>query len=107
MLNRIVKLLPPSVLNDIHDAIFAELICRGEIKIPDSDHCIETPHRGYLIKLRSELDHSYTTTWAVYKGEHLICEGEDEFHSSVGEAEHSAIQWIDRFQYMESKCLPN
>lgn len=98
MLNRLMQVLPTALLDNLYDAIFPELVRRGNIQFPDDDSCIETDHKGYQIKLRSENDESYTTTWSVHRGEHLICEGENEFYPSVGEAESSAIDWINRYQ---------
>lgn len=95
MLKKIVKLIPSRPLNALYDVIFGELASRGNIHLPDEGSCIETHHKGYQIKLKTEIDHSFTTTWTIYQGECLICEGEDEFYSSVGEAESSAISWID------------
>jgi len=99
MLNKLVKLIPSKPLNALYDAVFGELVNRGDIQFPDDDSCIETLYKGYSIKLRTEIDQSYTTTWSIYQSD-LICEGEDEFYSSVGEAETSAISWID------FHCLP-
>lgn len=95
MLKKIVKLIPSEPLNALYDAVFDELVKRGDIQFPDEDSCIETPYKGYLIKLRRESDQSYTTTWSIHQGEHLICKGEGESHPSLGEAESSAINWID------------
>lgn len=96
MLKKLIKLIPGELLNALYDVIFTELVDRGDIQFPDDDDCITTTnYEGYQIKLRSEIDQSYTTTWSVHLDEHLICEGEDEFYSSVGEAESSAISWID------------
>ena len=97
MLKILITLIPSSSLSALYSAIFGELIRRGIVQFPDDDCCIETDYKGYRIKLRSESDESYTTTWSVHRGENLICEGEDEFHSSVGEAESSAINWINRY----------
>lgn len=109
MLKKFVKLIPNKPLNVLHNIIFGELVRRGDIQFPDEISCIETPYGEYQIKLRTEQDQSYTTTWSVHQGERLICEG-DEFHSSVGEAEGSAIEWIERFQEVteylkQQKCL--
>ena len=95
MLKKLIKLIPGEPLNALYDVIFTELVDRGDIQFPDDDDCITTNYEGYQIKLKSEIDKSYTTTWSIHQGEHLICEGEDEFYSSVGEAERSAINWID------------
>ena len=98
MLNRLMQVLPTALLDNLYDAIFPELVRRGNIQFPGDDSCIKTDHKGYQIKLRSENDQSYTTTWSIYQDGHLICEGEDEFYSSVGEAESSAIDWINQYQ---------
>jgi hypothetical protein len=102
MLKKLVKLIPNKPLDDLYDAIFGELVSRGVIQFPDDDDCMTIDYEGYQIKLRSESDQSYTTTWSIHQGEHLICEGEDEFYSSVGEAESSAISWIDFHCLLES-----
>lgn len=111
MLKRLVKLIPSKLLNTLYGIIFGELVRRGNIKFPDEASCIETSYGDYLIKLRTEQDQSYTTTWSVHKGELLVCEGEDEFHSSVGEAESSAIKWIESFQevteYLKQQATGN
>ena len=99
MLKILITLIPSSSLSALYSAIFGELIRRGIVQFPDDDCCIEVNHKGYQIKLRSENDESYTTTWSIHQGKHLICEGEDEFYSSVGEAESSAIDWINQYQY--------
>ena len=95
MLKKLIKSIPSKPLNALYGAVFGELVSRGDIRSPNEDSCIEIHHNGYQIKLKTEIDHSFTTTWTIHQGECLICEGEDEFYSSVGEAEISAISWID------------
>lgn len=98
MLNRLMQVLPTALLDNLYDAIFPELVRRGSVQFLDDSNCIEIDHKGYQIKLQSENDESYTTTWSIYQDGHLFCESEDEFYSSVDEAESSAIDWINRYQ---------
>jgi hypothetical protein len=109
MLQILAKLLPTDFLDDLYDAVFSELIRRGRILLPEdnSSSALETPYDEYRIKLNTEIDNSFTTTWQVYEGDELICEGNNKFHSSVGEAEYSAIRWIKQRQNSRQQCLPS
>lgn len=109
MLEILVRRLPTGFLDNLYDAVFGELIRRGHILLPeDNSSCpLETPYDGYRIKLNTQIDNTFTTTWEVYEGDKLICEGNDEFHSSVGEAEYSAIRWIKQHQNSRQQCLPS
>ena len=100
---KLTALMPTAMLRAIYNSSLAELIKRGDVASPNYNGfqvklCTEeqsTEHNGYQVKLYTEQDASFTTTWAVYKGDTLIREGNDEFYSSMGEAESSAFEWID------------
>ena len=52
-------------------------------------------YKGFRIEVKSELEGSYISTWEVYNGNNLIRAEEDDFYYSVGEAEKTAIDYID------------
>lgn len=107
MLYKVVRKLPTWFLNHLFDTLFFELQLRDEIVVPSENSVTEREYLHYRIRLISEQDNTYTTTWEVYEGDELICDGNDEFHSFEGEAEDSAIQWIQRCQNIREKCLPS
>ena len=98
MLKTLVKHLPSPFLNFLHDLIFTELRKRGQIVWEDEFQTLQSDYDGFRIRLLTEIDQSYTTTWAVYKEEEMLYEANDDFYSSVGEAEKDAIKWIQTYQ---------
>lgn len=106
MFNSLMRRLPTTFLNNVLDAAFFELQLRGEIKVATDESVHQTPYGDYQIRLITERDNTYTTTWEVYQEGVLLCEGEDEFYSSEGEAERSAMEWIEKCRSIQQKCLP-
>jgi hypothetical protein len=93
--SKLISLVPSSILRAISDTLFGELVKRGEIKLPGQTEVVTSNYGVHKIELYTEQDATYTTTWAVYRGDDLLCEGDDDFYSSLGEAERAAIKWIE------------
>ena len=92
---KLTALMPTALLRAIYNSSLTELVKRGNVVSPCPDHTTITEYGVYQVKLYTEQEASYATTWAVYKDNAIVCRGNDEFYLSMGEAESSALEWID------------
>ena len=92
---KLTALMSTALLRAIYNSSLTELVERGNVVSPCPDHTTITEYGVYQVKLYTEQEASYATTWAVYKDNAIVCKGDDEFYSSMGEAESSAFEWID------------
>ena len=92
---KLTALMPTAMLRAIYNNSLAELIERGNVVSPCPDRTTVTEYNGCQVKLYTEQEASYATTWVVYKDNAIICKGDDEFYLSMGKAESSAFEWID------------
>ena len=69
---KLTALMPTAMLRAIYNSSLAELIERGGDALGRPDHTTITE-----FKLYTEQEAS-STTWAVYKGDAIICRGDDD-----------------------------
>ena len=74
---KLTTLMPTAMLRAIYNSSLAELVKRGGDALGCPDHTTITEYGVYQFKLYTE-QASYATTWAVYKGDAIICRGGDD-----------------------------